>query len=317
MISHLFRLLVCVVFVSNATFIFSQNPEDLVAEIASLKAELKDEATPKAEHHQIEKEIARNYLAMEDFENAMIHLQNSINLQENPAAPEYLALGRLYIQQEKLAEAVKVLEAGQKKHPDSMDMAFLLTFPLRYQEKWAEAVKQYEKIEELSKAQTASGLNHEVYFQFGSAVERVGDFDKAAQLFQKSLERIPDGDEQNQFRATVLNYLGYMWIENDKNIDVAGELIKKAAKLEPDSGAIADSLGWFYFKKERYIEALNELVRAESLMEESDHTVLDHIAQAYHKTGNAKEALSYMEKAVKLAPDNAAYKARLAEYSKK
>ena len=289
----------------------------MVEEIADLKAELKDEATPKTEHHQIEKEIARNYLALEDFENAIIHLQNSIKLQDDPAAPEYLALGRLLIQQQKFIDAVTVLEAGQKKYPDSMDMAFLLSFPLRYLEKWADAVKQYEKIEELSKAQTASGLNHEVYFQFGSAVERTGDFDKAAQLFQKSLERIPDGDEQNQFRATVLNYLGYMWLENDKNIDVAGELIKKASKLEPDSGAIADSLGWFYFKKERYIEALNELVRAEALMEESDHTVLDHIAQAYHKTGNQKEAIAYMEKAVKLAPENADYKARLAEYSKK
>ena len=97
------------------------------------------------------------------------------------------------------------------------------------------------KCEELSNVQAPGGLNHQIYFQYGAAVERSGDIDKAAQLFQKSLERIPEDDRQDEFRATVLNYLGYMWIENDKNIDVAGELVKKAAKLNPDSGAIADS----------------------------------------------------------------------------
>ena len=38
-----------------------------------------------------------------------------------------------------------------------------------------EAVKQYEKIEQLAETLTPNGLNHEVYFQFGSAVERTGD----------------------------------------------------------------------------------------------------------------------------------------------
>ena len=194
----------------------------------------------------------------------MKHLQNSIDLQEKPVVQEYLALGRMLVQSEKHVEAEALLKAGQKHYPDSMDLAFLMTFPLRYQEKWDDAVKQYETIEKLAEEETAGSLNHTLYFQYGSALERAGKIDRAAQLFQKALELTPGGEKEDEFRATVLNYLGYMWLENDKNIDVAGELIKKASKLEPDSGPIADSLGWYYFKKERYIEAMNELVRAEA-----------------------------------------------------
>ncbi|MDF1813072.1 MAG: tetratricopeptide repeat protein [Verrucomicrobiales bacterium] len=316
MTRNLLRLLTCT-FILAATAVFAQEAVDRKEEIAELKAKLDKKETEKDDRHLIEKQIARSYLALEDFDNAIIHLQNSINLQEKPAVQEYMALGRLLIQTEKLDDATGLLEAGQKLYPDSMDIAFLLTFPLRYQEKWQEAVKQYESIEALAETQTPTGLNHEIYFQYGAAVERTGDIDKAAQLFQKALERIPDGSEQSEFRATVLNYLGYMWVENNKNIDVAGELIKKAAKLDPESGAIADSLGWYYFKKERYIEAMNELVRAEAMMEDRDHTVMDHIAQTFYKIGNKKEAVTYMEKAIELEPGNQEYKKRLKEYSQK
>lgn len=296
---------------------FSQEAIEREDEIAKLKAELADEATEKESRHTIEKQIARSYLALEDFDNAILHLEKSIELQEEPAEQEFTALGRLLIQTDKLDKAIDVIGKGQKLYPDSMDIAFLMTFPLRYQEKWADAVKQYEKIEVLSAKQTPEGLNHKLYFQYGAAVERVGDIDKAAQLFQTALERIPEGGNEDEFRATVLNYLGYMWVENDKNIDVAGELIKKAAKLDPNSGAIADSLGWFYFKKGRYVEAMNELVRAEAMMEERDHTVMDHIAQTFFKIGNKSEAISYMNKALELEPDNREYQERLKEYAGK
>jgi tetratricopeptide (TPR) repeat protein len=302
--------------ISAASFSFAQdtNREE---EIKELKAQLESEETEKAERHSIEKQIARSYLALNDFDNAIKHMQNSIELQEKPAVQEFLALGRMLLQQEKHGQVETLLKDGQKHYPGSMDLAFLLSFAYRYQEKWQEAVEQYAKIEQLAETLTPNGLNHEVYFQYGSAVERTGDIDKAAQLFQKALERTPSsGDKnENEFRATVLNYLGYMWVENDKNIDVAGELIKKASKLQPDSGAIADSLGWYYFKKERYIEAMNELVRAEALMEEKDHVVMDHIAQTFYKIGNKSEALSYMGKALKLDPDNKDYQARLKEYT--
>ena len=284
--------------------------------LSQLKAKLKDPDVPRDQHHVIEKKIVRYYLSQKDLGNAIIHMQRSIDLQEKPDAQEYQALGQYLIEEKRLDEAITLLRSGQAKYPDSMDIAYLLTFPLRDQEKWKEAVSQYEKLEMLSKEASPQGLSDNFYFQYGAAVERAGDVDRAAQLFQKSLEKMPQGSERNKLRATVLNYLGYMWLEKDMNIDVAGELIKKASKLDPDSGAIADSLGWYYFKKEQYVEAMNELGRAESMMEEADPVVMDHIAQTFFKIGKKEQALTYLEKALKLDPDNKEFQARLKEYQK-
>ena len=49
-----------------------------------------------------------------------------------------------------------------------------------------------------------------------------------------------------------MNYLGYMWVDIDRNIDEAAELIKKANELDPENAAYIDSLGWLYFRQGKY-----------------------------------------------------------------
>ena len=161
-------------------------------------------------------------------------------------------------------------------------------------------------------------MSDNFYFQYGAAVERSGDVDRAAQLFQKSLERMPKGAERNKLRATVLNYLGYMWLEKDMNIDVSGELIKKACQ---DGSRIRRHRRQprmvLSSRRRKYIEAMNELARAESMMEEPDPVVMDHIAQTFFKIGKVEQALGpIMEKAIKLDPDNEEFQDRLKEYQK-
>jgi len=135
------------------------------------------------------------------------------------------------------------------------------------------------------------------------------------QLRQIDMQISEVAQRLDKFRATVLNYLGYMWVDAGKNLDVAGELIKKAIDLDPDSEHIVDSLGWYYFKKGEYVEAMNELSRAEAMMEEENAEVFDHLAQTYFKIGNTKDAVAYLERAIKLNPDNQAeLEARLKQY---
>ena len=102
-----------------------------------------------------------------------------------------------------------------------------------------------------------------------------------------------------------------MWVENDMKIDEGGELIKTAAELDPESGAIADSLGWFYFKKGDFEKARDELLRAETLIEEQDAVIFDHIGQVFYQLGDAEKAIEYLEKAVTLEPEKTEYSDRL------
>ena len=98
------------------------------------------------------------------------------------------------------------------------------------------------------------------------------------------------------------------------NLDEAGELIKTAVDLDPESGAIADSLGWYYFKRNRFEEAKEELLRAEQLIETPDPVIFDHIAQAFFMLGEREEALDYMRKAVEMDPENQEFRNRLKSY---
>ncbi|MDF1863135.1 MAG: tetratricopeptide repeat protein, partial [Verrucomicrobiales bacterium] len=196
---------------------------------------------------------------------------------------------------------------------------FLLSFPLSRLEKWEESVKQFEKTIELAAEEQPQMLNESFYFRYAAAIERGGDLEKAAGLFEKTIELISknDPDDQNkEFTATVYNYLGYMWVENNMNLDEAGELIKTAADLDPDSGAIVDSLGWFHFMKGNYEEAKKELLRAEQMVETPDSVIYDHIARAHYKLGEKEAAIEYMKKAVELDPEKEEFSKRLEEFEK-
>jgi len=259
------------------------------------------------------KQIAGIFLRTSRFKEAIPHLQSALSITKGSAA-EYGALARMMIESEENEVAVKFLTDTAYLFPDSADFPFLLTFPLARLERWDEAVKQFETTLKLAGDEQPQLLNESFYFRYAAAHERSGNLPKAEELFRKTIEMIakndPD-DENKQFTATVYNYLGYMWIENDMKIDEGGELIKTAAELDPESGAIADSLGWFYFKKGDFEKARDELLRAETLIEEQDAVIFDHIGQAFYQLGDAEKAIEYLEKAVTLEPEKTEYSDRL------
>ena len=224
-------------------------------------------------------------------------------------------------------ETVKFLDHAAYLFPESFDIPRMSAQLLRFLQRWNEAGKQYEIAEKLAENQRPEILNARFYFDYASAIERGGDIKRAEKLFKHSIELHSKADPEfadKKFAALLYNYLGYMWLENDMNIDEAGELIKTAYDLDPESGAITDSIGWFYFKKGRYADAKRELLRARVLMQkeaqergradEADPVILDHIGQALFHLGEKEEAIRYLEQAVETAPDEKEYTDRLKEY---
>lgn len=268
------------------------------------------------ENADIHKRIAGILLQSERHKEAIPHLQAALSITKG-SAEEYRALGAMMIDLKEHEASVEFLEAAAYLFPEAADFPFLLTFAFAGGERWEEALKQFEKTLDLAGEAQPHLLNEHFYFRYAAAHERHGNFGKAEDLFRKTIEMIAKNDpndENQEFTATVYNYLGYMWLENDMKIDEAGELIKTAVELDPDSGAIADSLGWFYFKKGKYEEAKDELLRAETLIEQEDAVIYDHIGQVFHQLGDREKAVEYLEKAVALDPEKEEYAERLDEY---
>jgi tetratricopeptide (TPR) repeat protein len=66
------------------------------------------------------------------------------------------------------------------------------------------------------------------------------------------------------------NYLGYMWVDRDMNLEEAGELIKKAVDSDPDNAAISTASVGSTYKVGRYEEALREITKATRTCKEED-----------------------------------------------
>ncbi|MEM7600278.1 MAG: tetratricopeptide repeat protein [Verrucomicrobiota bacterium] len=262
------------------------------------------------------KRLAQIYMRKSDYLSAIPHLRTSLEITKGTAA-EYGALARMMIEAEEDEAAVEFLEETAYLFPDTPDFPFLLTFSLGRLERWEESISQFEKTIELAGDEQAQLLNESFFFRFAAAHERFGNIEEAEGLFEKTIEMMSkkDPDLQNQsFAATVYNYLGYMWLENDMNLDEAGELIRTAVDLDPESGAIADSLGWYFFKRSRFEEAKVELLRAEQLIDEPDPVIFDHIGQTFYMLGDREEAIDYMKRAVEMDPENQEFIDRLKSY---
>jgi tetratricopeptide (TPR) repeat protein len=102
----------------------------------------------------------------------------------------------------------------------------------------------------------------------------------------------------------TLNYLGYTWIDHNRNLRRGLAMIEKAVRLKPDDGYIVDSLGWAHYRLANFKEAVKHLEKAVELRPE-DPTLNDHLGDAYWRVGREREARFQWEQALTLQPEPA------------
>jgi tetratricopeptide (TPR) repeat protein len=141
-------------------------------------------------------------------------------------------------------------------------------------------------------------LNARFYFDYGAAAEAAGLYDKAAELFKKSIALDPGN------AADACNYLAYMWADRNSHLDEAEDLIGRALKIDPDNGAYLDTLGWLEFRHGRFESALNTLLRAAEHLSRDDPVVFEHLGDTYSKLNRIPQAIESWQKALMLDPQN-------------
>jgi Flp pilus assembly protein TadD len=134
-----------------------------------------------------------------------------------------------------------------------------------------------------------------VFYARGIAHERSGDWERAEADFRRALELSPE-------QPYVLNYLGYSWVEQGRNLDEARRMLERAVQLRPNDGNIADSLGWALFKLGDLNGAVHWLERAVEL-EPRSSVINDHLGDAYWMAGRRSEAQFQWRRALALGPE--------------
>lgn len=225
---------------------------------------------------------------------------------------------------ERLAQA----KAKQGKFDEALRLADLLVeadgggwyfrqtkgWVLREQGKLDAAIDAYT--ESLDKIEANKGLKGEIKDRFKDRTRYIltglyvdnKQVEKAAKELQTLIKRNPEN-------PTYKNDLGFIWCDNDLNLDESEKLIREAIDLDlkaqekakkegkldevKANAAYADSLGWVLYKKKKYKDALAELKKAAADEDEGNHLeIWDHLADCYMALEQKKEAIDTWQKAL-------------------
>jgi tetratricopeptide (TPR) repeat protein len=232
------------------------------------------------------------------FATAAADYEQSVLINPNHAIT-YVRLAEILLGPLGQAEkAVKVLSEARRRFPDTPELIYYLALALREAKQTQESVATFEEALRAGEMDSGGIATARFYFDYGVAAEQAGLYDKAADLFKKSIALDPANS------AETFNYLGYMWAEQNMHLDEAGEMIKRALQLDPNNGAFLDSLGWVEFRQGRFEQALSDLLRAADNMPKDDPVVFEHIGDTYSKLNRIPQALEAWQKAMLLDPKN-------------
>lgn len=200
-----------------------------------------------------------------------------------------LQLGLALAGSEKVEEARQHLKALIAADPSDLRSYLAYGSVLSDAKDYKEMAANYDKAVEVIGPVPKQG-DWTIFFQRGIAYERLKKWDQAEPNFEKALELNP---EQPQ----VLNYLGYSWVDMNRNLEEGLDMIRRAVELRPDDGYIVDSLGWAYYRMGRFEDAVAELERAVQLRA-GDATINDHLGDAYWRVGRKLEAVYQWNRAL-------------------
>jgi tetratricopeptide (TPR) repeat protein len=240
--------------------------------------------------------LARLYQTSKNFERALENYQQALLLA--PDRPEnYLHTAGMQLDLKKYDDAIATLTEARHRFRIPQ-ITYSLAIALSSATRFAEALPVYEAALQEARDSQQDILDAAFYFNYGVCAEQGGFIEKAAALLQKSIELDPSK------AAQAYNYIGYMWVDRNMNLEDGGNMIRKALELEPNNAAYIDSLGWYYYHLGDYNRALTELLRAADTLKPEDPVVFEHVGDTFQALGKTGEAQVYWQKALKLDPNN-------------
>lgn len=231
-------------------------------------------------------EIKENELALQYFSK----IQESSPL----FADSLLQRGELYSQKAKV-------DFDAKKEVSQEFINFVDTYAQKFDDLKVELglIKAtfFEEINSLNESvATLKALkNHKKYtdghdYYLASILEKNGSKEEARSIVLGLIKKDPNN-------AHALNFLGYSYLEQSENLDLAYTYISKAVKLRPEDGYIRDSMAWYFYKVGKYDQALIEANKAYELVN-NDVTITKHLGMIYEKLNRFDRAKAFYTQAL-------------------
>ena len=190
----------------------------------------------------------------------------------------------------KLDENYKVLLfENMNIHPDNEYLLYEVANYYKLNKQYKKSLRTYEKII------NNFGKNNLLNFLYASNLDKVGEWDKAKNLFFDILNDNPND-------TYTLNYISYKLSLRNEDLDVAKDLIERAISIDPENGYFLDTKGWVEYKRKNFKNAVFYIEKAVSILPNSAE-ILDHLGDCYLKLNRKKEAVYEWKRALKYEKD--------------
>lgn len=193
----------------------------------------------------------------------------------------------------KTDEALSALNEIAAQDPAKPDARIAHADLLRSKERFDEAAASYSQA--IAALARTEPRHWGLFFARGIAYERAKQWPKAEADLLKALELNPN-------QPSVLNYLGYSWIDQGIKFDEGRRMIERAVQLRPNDGYFVDSLGWAFYRMGDFQAAVEQLERAVELKSD-DPIINDHLGDAYWQVGRRNEAKFQWQRALSFKPE--------------
>ena len=157
------------------------------------------------------------------------------------------------------------------------------------------AIQSYQKAGNLFKKNNSKNEAAHSFLALGSIYDTIKQKRLAETTLLEAIRLNPNNPQ-------ALNYLGYMWLDEGKNIEEAFKLVQKASELAPEDPNIMDSLAWGYYLKKDYQKALELAEKSTDLISFSS-IAYSHLGDIYAALGRKREAKYQYRKALDLTAD--------------
>ncbi len=227
-------------------------------------------------------------------------------------------LAQTYIDADRPADAMRIVERAKDDHPNSLTLARLEARVLGDRGTIGEAASVLEQALETNGGESAAYVvlanfysEHErvddavslletaqqrfprdtsILFQLGAVLEQDDQFVDAERAFRELLEHAPE-------HAPTLNYLGYMLADRGVRLEESVDLLMRALQQDPHNGSYLDSLGWAYLKLER-LDLAEPPLRAAGDQLPDNSVVQDHLGDLFLRLGRQAEAIAAWQRAL-------------------
>lgn len=154
-----------------------------------------------------------------------------------------------------------------------------------------ESITRYKAIIEKFAQPQFRPIMRRAQFGLSNVYVAQGRLREGEEVLEAVLKESPDDPSVN-------NDLGYLYADQNKNLEQAEKMIRKAITAEPENGAYLDSMGWVLFRLGKHQEALPFLEKAVQKATGGDETLWDHYADVLEKLNQKDKAVEAWTKAL-------------------